>query len=78
MSSSTFEYVIRHLFIHLDDQNPKVQMAVYHLILKTYHLHPEIVLTEAQKSVKNQTYPQKCKEIIKIISESLLEKKEGS
>lgn len=46
-------------------------MAVYHLIIASLDIDANVVLEEAKKSVDKQTYPQKCKEIIKIIEGKL-------
>jgi hypothetical protein len=46
MSDSTFEYVIQTLFIHLDDKNEDVQLAVFKTLELAASLKPSLVLHE--------------------------------
>ena len=65
--------MMRHLFIHLDDQSAEVQMALYKVIVAAIHLNPAAVLKEANKVVEKQTYPQKTRAIIKLTEQRILE-----
>lgn len=46
MSESTFEYVVQTLFIHLDDKNEDVQVAVFKTLEEATRVYPDIVLKE--------------------------------
>lgn len=48
MSDSTFEYVLQTLFIHLDDKNEAVQMAVFKTLELAAKKKPELVLQEVR------------------------------
>lgn len=48
MSDSTFEYVIQTLFIHLDDKNEDVQLAVFKTLELAASLKPSLVLQEVK------------------------------
>eukprot|EP01016_Furgasonia_blochmanni_P049039 TRINITY_DN7397_c0_g1_i3.p1 TRINITY_DN7397_c0_g1~~TRINITY_DN7397_c0_g1_i3.p1 ORF type:complete len:407 (+),score=50.17 TRINITY_DN7397_c0_g1_i3:676-1896(+) len=71
-SPSTYEYLIKSIFVHLDDQNEEVQMAVYHLLQSAATVDWKCVLEEAKQSVKKQKYPRKCQELIKLIEETYI------
>lgn len=72
MSDSTFEYVIQTLFIHLDDKNEEVQVAVFRTLEQAASLKPSLVLQEvdmtdqALKSLPKQKFPRLCEKIIEL------------
>lgn len=75
MSESTFEYVIQTLFIHLDDKNEDVQVAVFKTLEAATKINPAIVLQEvilclpqAKKSLSKQKFPRLCEKIIEIVT----------
>lgn len=50
MSDSTFEYVIQTLFIHLDDKNEEVQLAVFATLEHAAKSKPKLVLQEVDSN----------------------------
>lgn len=66
------------IFVHLDDQNEDIQMAIYKILRFAGNLNPIIVLNEAQNNLKKQKYPRKCQEIIRFVQELVDEKKNES
>lgn len=66
------------IFVHLDDQNEDIQMAIYKILRFAGNLKPNIVLNEAQNNLKKQKYPRKCQEIIRFAEELLAEQKNES
>ena len=46
MSPGTFEYVVRNILIHLDDQNENLQIALFKVLQTAAQVKPKIVLKE--------------------------------
>jgi hypothetical protein len=82
MSDSTFEYAIQTLFIHLDDKNEDVQLAVFKTLELAASLKAGLVLQEvglahqALKSLPKQKFPRLCEKIVEI-SRPLVAKQTG-
>jgi len=70
MSPSILEYVLRILFIHLDDQNEQVQLAMFNLLKEATNLDYKLVLGEAKLALSKQRYPRKCQELIRYVEEN--------
>lgn len=66
-SPSTFEYIVKAVLIHLDDENEQIQLAIFDLLKEMAHHNGDLVLNEAKAAVKKQRYPRRCQELIKII-----------
>lgn len=75
-SESTFEYLVKNIIVHLDDQNEEIQMAIYNILRFAARLKPLIVLTEARVVLPKQKYPRKCQDLIKFSEELVEEAKE--
>jgi len=71
MSPSIFEYLIKAIIVHLDDQNEQIQLAIFSLLKIASEMDPKLVLDEGRKSVAKQKYPRKCQELIRYIEESM-------
>jgi hypothetical protein len=54
MSDSVFEYVCQTLFVHLDDKNEEVQLAVFRTLELAATYRKELVLQEVSKSNTRQ------------------------
>ena len=46
LSPSIMEYVIKQIFVHLDDQNESIQMAIYNTLKFAARVTPETVYNE--------------------------------
>lgn len=75
-SESILEYIVKGVFIHLDDQNEEIQMSVYHVLRFITKLKPKLVLDEAKESLKKLKYPRKCQELINYSQEKIEEENE--
>lgn len=75
LSESTFEYVVKAIFVHLDDQNEEIQLVIFNVLKFAAKLRPEIVLEEGKKNIKKQKYPRKCQELINFSEEKIEENK---
>jgi len=75
-SPSIFEYVIRNIKIHLDDQNEQIQMAIFNLLKEAANIDAQKVLEETREFVNKQKYPRKCQELIRYIEEHMEEYQE--
>ena len=64
LSDSTFEYVCQTLFVHLDDTNETIQLAVFHALQFAATQRKELVLQEARKSLPKQKFPRLCEKLI--------------
>ena len=76
LSEGTFEYLVRNIIVHLDDQNEEIQMAIYNILRFAARLKANIVLNEANMVLKKQKYPRKCQDLIKFAEELVEELKE--
>jgi len=46
MSPGTFEYVVRNILIHLDDQNENLRLALFKVLQSAARVKPKLVLKE--------------------------------
>jgi len=46
MSPGTFEYVVRNILIHLDDQNENLRVALFRVLQTAARIRPKLVLRE--------------------------------
>jgi len=51
MSPGTFEYVVKSIFIHLDDQNEELQKAVFYTLQTAASIKPKVVWKEVFKDL---------------------------
>ena len=89
MSPGTFEYVVRNILIHLDDQNENLRLALFRVLQTAARIRPKLVLREVKKffpptkilinsykaraSIPKQNYPQLCTELVRWVEENLEE-----
>jgi hypothetical protein len=62
-SSTTIEYTLDQLFIHLDDPDPTIQQAVYEVIIRLSTLSKNIVLKKTEKNRISHRSPALCDRI---------------
>ena len=60
MSPSMMDYILKTLFIHYDDQNQEMQMAVDRVLNFVSKIDPEMLLNQAKAVVDKMKYPRKC------------------
>jgi len=66
ISPSTFEYMIKTIFVHLDDHNQEISMAIYNTLVNAAHVNAQKTLEVAKEALSKQKYPRKCEEIIRL------------
>lgn len=54
------DYILKTLFIHYDDQNQEMQMAVDRVLNFVSKIDPEMLLNQAKAVVDKMKYPRKC------------------
>lgn len=69
-SRSLFEYILRNLFVHLDDPNPEIQQGIYTVLQSAVHQDYATFLKEAQSAVSKSSHPRLCEELVRL-AESL-------
>jgi hypothetical protein len=57
--------MVKHIFIHLDDNNQEISDAIYKVMIQAAEVDPSLVLREAQEAVGKQKHPRKCQEVIR-------------
>jgi len=73
MSPGTFEYVVKNILVHLDDQNENLRLSLFNVLQSAARVKPKLVLREARASLERRSYPQICRELIRWIEENLEE-----
>merc|ERR1712078_485900 len=56
-SRSLYEYILRTLFVHLDDPNPEIQQAIFGVLQVAVRQNYETFLHEAQAAGAKSTHP---------------------
>merc|ERR1712176_141804 len=69
-SRSLYEYILRTLFVHLDDPNPEIQQGIYGVLEAAVHQDYNTFLTEAQTAGGKSSHPRLCQELARL-AESL-------
>lgn len=69
-SHSLYEYIIKTLFIHLDDPSLEIQDAVYGVLEAALHQDYNIFQREAKVAVGKSAHPRRCEELCRL-AESL-------
>eukprot|EP00927_Polykrikos_kofoidii_P048306 TRINITY_DN42531_c0_g1_i1.p1 TRINITY_DN42531_c0_g1~~TRINITY_DN42531_c0_g1_i1.p1 ORF type:complete len:980 (-),score=178.02 TRINITY_DN42531_c0_g1_i1:255-2915(-) len=69
-SRSLFEYILRNLFVHLDDPNPEIQRGIYVALEAAVHQDYATFLTEARAAAGKSAHPRLCEELVRL-AESL-------
>ena len=64
ISSTTLEYSLDQLFIHLDDTLPDMQHAVYKVILVISRINKDLVIQKASLNKESHRSPDLCNKII--------------
>jgi dynein assembly factor 5 len=69
-SRSLYEYILRTLFVHLDDPNPEIQQGIYSVLEAAVHQDYETFIHEAQMAGAKSSHPRLCEELARL-AESL-------
>jgi len=69
-SRSLFEYILRTLFIHLDDPNPEIQQGIYSVLEAAVHQDHSTFMAEAKLASQKSAHPRLCEELARL-AESL-------
>merc|ERR1712188_233496 len=69
-SRSLYEYVLRTLFVHLDDPNPEIQQAIYGVLEAAVHQDYAAFIAEAKAAAAKSAHPRMCEELLRL-SQSL-------
>jgi len=65
-SDSVYQYIIKTLFIHLDDPNPEMQAAMNDVLNRAVHVSPMVFYKEAQSAGQKSTHPRACEELARL------------
>jgi dynein assembly factor 5 len=69
-SRSLYEYILRTLFVHLDDPNPEIQQGIYGVLETAVHQDYAAFAAEARVAVAKSAHPRMCEELLRL-SQSL-------
>merc|ERR1740129_255778 len=69
-SRTLFEYILKTLFIHLDDPNPEIQQGIYGVLEAAVHQDHVTFLHEAKTAGAKSSHPRLCEELARL-AESL-------
>jgi len=58
-----YVYIIKHLFVHLDDPSEDMQKAMTEVLRVAVHVHPASFLAEARTAEGKSCHPRACKEL---------------
>jgi len=65
-SRSLYEYILRTLFVHLDDPNPDIQQGIYRVLEAAVHQDYDAFLLEAQAAGAKSSHPRLCEELARL------------
>jgi len=69
-SRSLYEYILRTLFVHLDDPNPEIQQGIYGVLEAAVHQDYTTFAQEARTAIAKSSHPRTCEELLRL-AESL-------
>jgi len=62
-SRSLYEYILRTLFVHLDDPNPEIQQGIYAVLEAAVHQDYSAFISEARSAGARSSHPRLCEEL---------------
>lgn len=65
-SRALYEYILRTLFVHLDDPNPEIQQGIYAVLQAAVHQDYATFLQEAQAAAGKSSHPRLCEELARL------------
>merc|ERR1712190_238785 len=69
-SRTLYEYILRTLFVNLDDPNPEIQQCVYSVLEVAVHQDYGTFLAEAKVAESKSSHPRQCSDLARL-AESL-------
>jgi dynein assembly factor 5 len=69
-SRTLYEYILRTLFVHLDDPNPEIQQGIYGVLEAAVHQDYAAFIGEAKAAAAKSSHPRMCEELLRL-SQSL-------
>jgi len=65
-SRTLYEYILRTLFVHLDDPNPEIHEGIYRVLEAAAHHDYTTFISEAQSAAARSTHPRECEELCRL------------
>jgi len=65
-SRTLYEYILRNLFVHLDDPNPEIQQGIYAVLQAAAPQDTATFLKEAQTASAKSAHPRLCEELVRL------------
>merc|ERR1712196_109106 len=65
-SRSLYEYILRTLFVHLDDPNPEIQQGIYRVLEAAVHQDYAAFMQEAKAAAVKSAHPRMCEELLRL------------
>merc|ERR1719476_884295 len=65
-SRNLYEYILRTLFVHLDDPNPEIQQGIYGVLEAAVHQDYGAFLREAELASGKSSHPRLCEELLRL------------
>ncbi|CDW75974.1 heat repeat-containing protein 2 [Stylonychia lemnae] len=69
-SSSLYEYTVKNIFIHLDDQNQEIQTAIMRVLELAARVQTDKFLEIANDQMQKFSHPVLCKNLIEYVKET--------
>jgi len=65
-SRSLYEFILRTLFVHLDDPNAEIQQGIYKVLEEAVHQDYGAFKKEAQAAAAKSSHPRMCEELLRL------------
>jgi len=65
-SRTLYEYILRTLFVHLDDPNPEIQQGIYAVLESAVHQDYGAFMAEARVAIAKSAHPRMCEELLRL------------
>lgn len=65
-SKSLYEYILKSLFVHLDDPNPEIQRGIHGVLEVAVHQDYAAFIQEAQIAMGKSAHPRACEELMRL------------
>merc|ERR1719160_220552 len=65
-SRSLYEFILRTLFVHLDDPNPEIQQGIYGVLEAAAHQDYAAFIGEAKAAAAKSAHPRMCEELLRL------------
>lgn len=65
-SRTLYEYILRTLFVHLDDPNIEIQQSIYAVLESAVHQDYSAFISEAQIAAGKSSHPRLCEELSRL------------